>query len=89
MTAEAERRRSRPASVSRGHRMIVRWVELDALVHLLRDRRFQERLVTGVIAVAALGHMAGQGRASLLTRLVAWDKRLARRLKVAAAQRPR
>jgi hypothetical protein len=69
MTAEVERRRCGPglpqASASRGHRMVVRWVELDALMHLLRDRRFQQNLVTGIIGLAALGHMGREGQSRL------------------------
>jgi hypothetical protein len=77
MTAEAERRE---------HRMIVRWVELDALVRVLRNRQFQQNLVTGIIGLAALGRMVREGRTHMFTRLTAWDKRLARRNQPTAAR---
>jgi hypothetical protein len=89
MTAEVEQPGSgQPqAPQSREHRMIVRWVGLDALIHLLRDRRFQENLITAIIGLAALRHMGKEGRTRMLARVLAWDKRLARRAQPAARRR--
>jgi hypothetical protein len=55
--------------------MIVYGIELEALVHLLRDRRFQQNVITGMIGLAALVAMAREGRTRTLARVLAWDKR--------------
>jgi len=69
--------------------MIVRGVELDALLNLLRDRRFQQNVITGAIALAAVVSMAREGWTRNLVRVVAWDKRGDLRQKPAAAARRR
>jgi hypothetical protein len=81
--------RARQAWASREHRMIVRGAELGALVHLLRDRRFQQNLITGIIGLAALVRIAREGRTRMLTCLMAWDKRQDRRNQPTAAARRR
>jgi len=69
--------------------MTVRWVELVALAHLLRDRRFQQTVITGMIGLAALVRMAREVRTRSLARLIAWDKRQDRRLQPTTAARRR
>jgi hypothetical protein len=88
MAAEVEQRRGGPgqpqAPESREHRMVMRWVELDAVIQLLRNRRFQENLITAIIGLAALRHMGKESRTRMLTRVLEWDKRVAGRAQAAA-----
>jgi hypothetical protein len=55
--------------------MIVLGVELDALLRLLRDRRFQQNVITSIIVLAALARLARESRDRSIARLVAWDKK--------------
>jgi len=80
---------ARQASASLERRMTMRGVELVALAHLLRDRRFQQSVITGMIGLAALVSMAREVRARGLARLMAWDKRQDRRLQRTVAVRRR
>ena len=48
---------------------------LVALARLPRDKRFQERAITLVIALAAAAALARESQARSLARLAAWDKR--------------
>jgi hypothetical protein len=81
--------RARHAQARHEHRMILRGVELDALVHALRDRRVQQNLITGIIGLAALVGIAREGRTRMLTHVLTWDKRQGRRDRTAAARRRR
>ena len=60
-TEEPGRRAAR-----REHRMIMFGTELGAVAHLLRDRRFQERVITGVIGLVALAGLARETRSAAL-----------------------
>jgi len=68
MATEADPRRN-------DHRLIVLGIEVSALVHLLRDRRFQQNVIVGIIVLAALSGLARENRARNIARLVAWDKK--------------
>jgi hypothetical protein len=50
-------------------------VELDALLRLLRSRQFQQKVITGIIVLAALARLAKEGQTHGIERLVAWDKK--------------
>jgi len=69
------RRERQGRAGSREHRMIVLGVELDALLRLLRDRRFQQNVITSIIVLAALARLARESRDRSIARLVAWDKK--------------
>ena len=60
-------------TASRQHAITL--VRLAALARLPRDRHFQQHVIMLVIALAAVAGLARQGKASLLARLVAWDKK--------------
>jgi len=55
-------------------------IALAAVGHMLRSRRFYERVGTVAVAVAALGQIGQQNQASTRARLTAWDKRQVQRL---------
>jgi hypothetical protein len=63
-------------------------VALATVVHMLRSRRFYQRVITVAIAVGAMGRIGQENQASTRTRLTAWDKRQVQRLeRKAKAQR--
>ena len=59
----------------REHRVIMFGIELDAVAHLLRDRRLQERVITGVIGLVALAGLARETQERSLARLATWSGR--------------
>jgi hypothetical protein len=50
-------------------------VALATVVHMLRSRRFYQRVVTVVIAPGALRRIGQENQVSAMARLAAWDKR--------------
>jgi hypothetical protein len=58
----------------------MRMIALAVLVHMLRSRRFYERLTTVTIGVVAAGGIGRENEASTIARLAAWDKRQVERL---------
>ena len=58
-----------------GTRLALRLIVLALLRHMLRSRRFYERMAVGAVVVAALGGISQENRASTLARLAAWNKR--------------
>jgi hypothetical protein len=60
--------------------MAVRLVQLAMVRHVLRSRRFYERLAVVAIALAALKKMDQENRANLMARLIAWNERQIQRL---------
>jgi hypothetical protein len=55
--------------------MIVLGIELDAVARLLRNPRFQQNAITGVIGLVALSRLSRESRARSFARLAAWDKK--------------
>ena len=62
------------------HRAAMRVVALATVVHMLRSRRFYQRMITIAIAVGALRKIGQENQASTVARLSAWDKRQVQRL---------
>lgn len=62
------------------HRAAMRVVALAAVVHMLRSRRFYQRMITVAIAVGAIRRIGQENQASTMARLTAWDKRQVQRL---------
>ena len=58
----------------------MRLIAVAAVAHMLRSRRFYERVGTVAVAVAALGQIGQQNQAGTKARLAAWDKRQVQRL---------
>ena len=58
----------------------MRMVALAAVVHMLRSRRFYQRMITVAIAVGAIRRIGQENQASTMARLSAWDKRQVERL---------
>lgn len=71
-------RRSRAASA--GHRTAMCMVALATVAHMLRSRRFYQRVITVAVAVRALGQIGQENQASTMARLTAWDKRQVQRV---------
>jgi hypothetical protein len=64
-------------------------VGLGVLGHVLRSRRFHERLIVGVIVLGALRGLGQENRASAFERLAAWNKRQVQLLERKAERRAR
>ena len=64
-----------PRTSSPDHQPAVRLIGLAVLIHMLRSRRFYERVAVGAIVVAALRTLGQESRASSFERLAAWNQR--------------
>ncbi|HEY1344670.1 MAG TPA: hypothetical protein VGF54_06790 [Streptosporangiaceae bacterium] len=78
-------RRTRAAD----HGAALRMVALATAVHMLRSRRFYQRVITIVIALGALRRIGQENQASTMARLAAWDKRQVQRLERKAKRQAR
>jgi hypothetical protein len=67
----------------------MRVIALAAVAHMLRSRRFYERVGTVAVALAALGQIGQENQADTRARLAAWDKRQIQRLERKAKARGR
>ena len=70
MTAETAPRPVRAPGVRQ--RMVRYWIVLATVRHILRDRRFQESVIMGAIAVVALGQLGRDNQARPVRRAAAW-----------------
>jgi len=59
-------------------------VGLGVVGHVLRSRRFHERVILGAIVLGALRGLGQENRANAFARLTAWNKRQAQLLEVKA-----
>jgi hypothetical protein len=69
-----------PRTSSPDNQSAVRLIGLAVLIHMLRSRRFYERVTVGAIVVAALQGLGQENRAVTFERLAAWNKRHAQLL---------
>jgi hypothetical protein len=53
-------------------RVAVLTIAVSAVIHLLRDRRFQTNVITLAIGAAALAGLAREGQTRSLSRLATW-----------------
>lgn len=60
---------------SPGHQFALRLIGLGVVIHMLRSRRFYERVAVGAIVLAAVRNMGQEQQASTFERLSAWNKR--------------
>lgn len=58
-----------------GTRLALRLIGLALLGHMLRSRRFYERMAVGAIVLAALSRINQENRASTFARVAAWNER--------------
>ena len=54
-----------------GERMIRRWVLFAVAMRILRDRRFQEKVITGAIAAVAVAQLGRDNKARPVRRVIA------------------
>jgi hypothetical protein len=74
-------------AASANHHRAMRMIALATVAHMLRSRRFYQRLITIAVVVRALGQVGQENQASTMARLAAWDKRqVARAERKAKAQ---
>ena len=64
-------------------------IGLGVVIHMLRSRRFYERVAVGAVVVAAVRNMGQEQRASTFERLSAWNKRQIEILERKAEQQAR
>lgn len=74
MTAETTRRPERAQGFRQ--RMVRRWIMLATMTEVLRDRRFQEKVITGVIGVVALAQLGRDNQARPVRRAAGWYSKL-------------
>lgn len=74
MTAETEPQPARAQGVRQ--RMVRYWILLATASEVLRDRRFQEKVITGAIAVVALAELGRDNQARPVRRAADWYRRL-------------
>ena len=76
LTMAAGGRPTRQSQTSgRGTRLALRLIGLALLAHMLRSRRFYERMAVGAVVLAALSGIGQENRANTLERLAAWNKK--------------
>ena len=71
---------ARPRVSDGSHNMALALVALGMVRHVLRSRRFYERLAVVVIALGSMRGISQESRAGAMERLAAWNKREMRRL---------
>ena len=79
----------RPGASSVDTKMAWGLVGLGLVGHMLRSPRFYEAVAVTAIAVGSLRQIGQQNRASMTTRLTAWDKRQMQRLEHKAQRQAR
>jgi len=62
---------------------------LGVVGHVLRSRRFYERVIVGAVVLGALRGLGQENRASTFERVAAWNKRQARRIERKAERQAR
>ena len=64
-------------------------IGLGVVGHVLRSRRFYERVIVGVIVLGALRGLGEENRASAFERVAAWNKRQVQRFERKAERQAR
>src|SRR5215472_18455592 len=70
----------------RGTRLALRLIGLALLGHMLRSRRFYERMAVGAIVLAAVRGINKQSRASTYARVAAWNTKQTQNIERRAAR---
>jgi hypothetical protein len=79
----------RAAAANAHHRTAMRMIALATMTHMLRSRRFYQRVITIAVVLRALGQVSQENQASTMARLAAWDKRQVQRLERKAKRQGR
>jgi hypothetical protein len=74
MTAETTRRPERAQGVRQ--RMVRYWIVLATVTHVLRDRGFQGKVITGAIGAVALAQLGRDNQARPVRRAAEWYRKL-------------
>ena len=74
MTAQTTRRPERAKETR--PRMVRYWVMLATVSHVLRDHRFQARMITGAIGAVALAQLGRDNQARPVRRAASWYSKL-------------
>ena len=74
MTAETTRRPERAQGLRQ--RMVRYWIMLATVTHVLRDRRFQAKVITGAIGAVALAQLGRDNQVRPVRRAADFYKKL-------------
>jgi hypothetical protein len=75
IAAGNSRSAAQPGNSGSGGKAALALVGLGTVVHMLRSRRFYQRVIVGAIVLGALRGLGQENRASAFERLSAWNKR--------------
>ncbi len=75
IAARSSRPAAQPGNAGLAGKATLGLVGLGVVGHVLRSRRFRERVIVGVIVLGALRGLGQENRASAFERLAAWNKR--------------
>jgi hypothetical protein len=75
IAAGSSRSAAQPTDSGLAGKAAVGLVGLGVVAHVLRSRRFYERVIVGAIMLGALRGLGQENRASTMARLQAWNKR--------------
>ena len=84
--ATGSRPAAQPGDSGFGGKAVLGVIGLGVVVHVLRSRRFYERVIVGAIVLGALRGIGQESRANSFERLSAWNKRQVERLELQAEQ---
>jgi hypothetical protein len=79
----------RAGAANANHRTAMRMIALATVTHVLRSRRFYQRVITIAVVLRALGQIGQENQASTMARLAAWDKRQVQRFERKAKRQGR
>lgn len=89
IAASSSRSAARPGDSGFDGQAALGLVVLGVVVHVLRSRRFYEKVAVAAIALGALRQIGQDNRASTMARLQAWDKRQIQRVERKAQHQAR
>ena len=89
IAADSSRSATQPGDSGFDARMALGLVGLGVISHVLRSRRFYEKVAVAAIVLGALREIGQDNRASTMARLQAWDKRQIQRMEREAQRQGR
>ena len=88
-TATGSSRSARPGHSGSDGKAALGLIGLGVMGHVLRSRRFHERVIVGAIMLGAVRGLGQENRASTFERVAAWNKRQVQRLERKAEHQAR